>query len=85
MLIGGHKAKAEDPGPEVFLEALGDVARAKGMAEMTLPTSVIGCAARTCINYSFYGILTRAIQHEVIMMFFFVFLKTNPRYSCLIQ
>ena len=28
------KATAEDPNPEVFLEDLGDVARAKGMAEI---------------------------------------------------
>ena len=34
VIVEYLKAKAEDPNPEVFLEALGDVARAKGMAEI---------------------------------------------------
>ncbi|MEI6640098.1 MAG: hypothetical protein WCL46_10290 [Chlorobium sp.] len=32
VIVEYLKATAEDPNPEVFLEALGDVARAKGMA-----------------------------------------------------
>lgn len=34
MIVEYLKATAEDPNPEVFFEALGDVARAKGMAEI---------------------------------------------------
>ena len=34
VIVEYLKAKAEDPNPEVFLGALGDVARATGMAEI---------------------------------------------------
>ena len=34
------KATAEEPNPEVFLEALGDVARAKGMTEIVKKTGL---------------------------------------------
>ena len=34
MIVEYLKATAEDPNPEVFLGALGDVAKAKGMAEI---------------------------------------------------
>jgi len=34
VIVEYLKATAEEPNPEVFLEALGDVARAKGMAEI---------------------------------------------------
>ncbi|NTW68737.1 MAG: putative addiction module antidote protein [Chlorobiaceae bacterium] len=40
MIIEYLKATAEDPNPEIFLGALGDVARAKGMAEIAKKTGL---------------------------------------------
>jgi probable addiction module antidote protein len=40
MIVEYLKATAEDPNPEVFLGALGDVARAKGMAEIAKKTGL---------------------------------------------
>jgi len=40
MIVEYLKATAEDPNPEVFLGALGDVAKAKGMAEIAKKTGL---------------------------------------------
>ena len=40
MIVEYLMATAEDPNPEVFLGALGDVARAKGMAEIAKKTGL---------------------------------------------
>ncbi|NHQ61238.1 putative addiction module antidote protein [Chlorobium sp. BLA1] len=40
MIVEYLKATAEDPNPEVFLAALGDVARAKGMTEIAKKTGL---------------------------------------------
>ena len=40
MIVGYLMATAEDPNPEVFLGALGDVARAKDMAEIAKKTGL---------------------------------------------
>ncbi|NMW22785.1 MAG: putative addiction module antidote protein [Chlorobiaceae bacterium] len=40
VIVEYLKATAEDPNPEVFLEALGDVARAKGMTEIAKKTGL---------------------------------------------
>jgi probable addiction module antidote protein len=40
MIVEYLKATAEDPNPEVFLRALGDVAKAKGMADIAKKTGL---------------------------------------------
>ncbi|NTV67124.1 MAG: putative addiction module antidote protein [Chlorobaculum sp.] len=40
MIVEYLKATAEDPNPEVFLGALGNVERAKGMAEIAKKTGL---------------------------------------------
>ncbi len=40
VIVEYLKATAEDPNPEVFREALGDVARAKGMTEIAKKTGL---------------------------------------------
>jgi len=40
VIVEYLKATAEDPNPEVFLGALGDVARAKGMSEIAKKTGL---------------------------------------------
>jgi len=51
VIVEYLKATAEDPNPEVFLEALGDVARAKGMAGIA-KKQVLGVKAciRLCVR-----------------------------------
>ncbi len=48
MIVEYLKATAEDPNPEVFLEALGDVARAKGIAEIAKKTGL--ACIRLCVR-----------------------------------
>ena len=51
MIVEYLKATAEEPNPEVFFEALGDVAKAMGMAEIA-KKQVLGVKActRLCVR-----------------------------------
>jgi probable addiction module antidote protein len=51
MIVEYLKATAEDPNPEVFLGALGNVARAKGMAEIAKkPALAVKASTKPCVR-----------------------------------